>query len=239
MGSSKAATSAAGKRPAPTSRSSSGSRAAKGTRARSGAAAGARAGASLRAASPAALQLKVTLSDTRPPVWRRIVLAASCTFWELHLAVQDAMGWSQIHRHEFDLRDEAGAPLAVGLPSDKSGGGVCRAGWEVAVAPFLHTPGDSLSYVYDFGADWRHVIALEAIVPAAGQTLPRCSGGERACPPEGCGGPLEYQAIVEGRIDDEVRDWLGPYEPARFEPARVRFTDAHVALQALLAAAQE
>ena len=39
-----------------------------------------------------ALQLKVELLDIRPPIWRRIEIPATYTFWDLHVAIQDAMG---------------------------------------------------------------------------------------------------------------------------------------------------
>ena len=47
-------------------------------------------------------QFKITLKDTKPPVWRRIQVPGNYTFWDLHVAIQDAMGWTDYHLHEFD-----------------------------------------------------------------------------------------------------------------------------------------
>ena len=44
-------------------------------------------------------------------------------------------------------------------------------------------------YSYDFRNDWRHDIVVEKIIPAEpGVAYPRCTGGRRDGPPEGCGG---------------------------------------------------
>ncbi len=49
------------------------------------------------------LSLKVTLRNTKPPVWRRIMMPASMTLGDLHLAIQTAMGWYSCHIHDFDV----------------------------------------------------------------------------------------------------------------------------------------
>ncbi len=37
-------------------------------------------------------QFKITLQDTKPPIWRRIQVPETYTFYDLHVAIQDAMG---------------------------------------------------------------------------------------------------------------------------------------------------
>src|SRR3990167_8412743 len=50
-------------------------------------------------------QFKITLLDTKPPVWRRILVPASYTFYDLHVAIQNAIGWTDSHLHCFEKRD--------------------------------------------------------------------------------------------------------------------------------------
>jgi hypothetical protein len=38
-------------------------------------------------------QIKVTLKDSRPPIWRRLQVKGDTTFYSLHLILQEAMGW--------------------------------------------------------------------------------------------------------------------------------------------------
>ncbi len=46
-------------------------------------------------------QLKVTLLDTKPPIWRRLLVPAGLTLETLHDVLQVAMGWTDSHLHEF------------------------------------------------------------------------------------------------------------------------------------------
>jgi len=50
---------------------------------------------------PDIYQLKVTLLGTKPPIWRRILVAADLTLAKLHKVLQIAMGWDDEHMHEF------------------------------------------------------------------------------------------------------------------------------------------
>ena len=47
-------------------------------------------------------------------IWRRFEVPASYNFWDLHVAIQDVMGWQDYHLHEFRLQGlENGAPVLV------------------------------------------------------------------------------------------------------------------------------
>jgi hypothetical protein len=50
-------------------------------------------------------QFLVVLSGTDPLVWRRLQVPERYSFWDLHVAIQDAMGWLDYHLHEFRLLD--------------------------------------------------------------------------------------------------------------------------------------
>ena len=47
-------------------------------------------------------QLKVTLADTKPAIWRRIQVQ-DCTLDRLHEHIQATMGWTNSHRHHFEV----------------------------------------------------------------------------------------------------------------------------------------
>ncbi|GAH94095.1 unnamed protein product [marine sediment metagenome] len=38
-------------------------------------------------------QFKITLKDIKPPIWRKIQVPKTYTFYDLHVAIQDSMGW--------------------------------------------------------------------------------------------------------------------------------------------------
>src|SRR4051794_8899446 len=47
-------------------------------------------------------QLKVTLKDIKPPIWRRL-LVPDCTLTGLHEVIQAAMGWENYHMYDFEV----------------------------------------------------------------------------------------------------------------------------------------
>ena len=81
-------------------------------------------------------------------------------------------------------------------------------------------------YVYDFGDDWRHEVTVEEIRDgSAEEMLPTCIAGERACPPEDCGGPYMYPEILEVLSDSSHEDHAhyteiyGDHDPEQFDLA--------------------
>jgi len=77
-----------------------------------------------------------------------------------------------------------------------------------------------------------HDVLLEEIVSTDDLQRVVCVGGQRACPPEDCGGTWGYQTLLEALIDpthDEHEDMLhwigGTFDPEYFDPAKVKFDD--------------
>jgi len=46
-------------------------------------------------------QMKVTLLDIEPPIWRRLLVTGDQTLYRLHLILQTIMGWENYHLYEF------------------------------------------------------------------------------------------------------------------------------------------
>lgn len=169
-------------------------------------------------------------------VWRRILVPGTYSFWDLHVAIQDAMGWLDCHLHLFQLKNPATNDLdQIGIPSDDFFDDTerCLPGWEVTIADYFRGPGDRADYEYDFGDGWRHEVVLEEISGGLTATqYPICLDGARACPPEDCGGIRGYKgllAILRDPGNEEfpgTQQWVGTsYDPAAFDAASVRFDD--------------
>jgi hypothetical protein len=178
----------------------------------------------------------IELEGIDPPIWRRIRLPSSYSFWDLHVAIQDAMGWLDCHLHLFHVRNpETGELESIGIPDDEPylDEPLCLPGWDVSIARYFVNEGDTASYEYDFGDDWRHTVVLEGVDPIREGDRPlACLGGERRCPPEDCGGIHGYAEMLEVIADvthsehQEMLQWLGgAYDPEVFLASDVKFDD--------------
>lgn len=183
------------------------------------------------------LRVKVTLENTDPPIWRRLLLPQDCTFWDLHVAIQDSMGWEGDHLHAFQLQGGKGLePLVIGLPGPFGGMDVIP-GWTQEVLEHVR-PAAGFRYTYDFGDDWKHGVEIEDLEPAEpGRSYPSCIDGARRCPPEDCGGPFSYQDLLKAIRDPDharhaeaVDSWGESFDPEDFDPNRVRFGDPRARL---------
>ncbi|MEW6522611.1 MAG: plasmid pRiA4b ORF-3 family protein [Bacillota bacterium] len=177
-------------------------------------------------------RFKVTLKGIRPPIWRRIEVLGNYTFYDLHVAIQDAMGWQDYHLHEFEVRVPTGGVISIGLPDDEFGRSVLP-GWKTPLRRFFGKGVRRVTYVYDFGDYWQHEVVLEEITRAdQAKEYPRLLKGKRACPPEDCGGVPGYYHLLKTLSDpenpayQETLEWVrGAYDPEFFDPDQVFFDD--------------
>jgi hypothetical protein len=174
--------------------------------------------------------VKVTLTGIRPPIWRRLQVASSINLRRLHDVIQAGMGWQQAHLCQFEAGDEyLGEPDPDYEPPVRS----AKATALRRVAP---EAGAKLTYVYDFGDNWRHQVVVERVLPPErGVSYPRCVTGRRACPPEDCGGVWGYEELLQAIRDPQhpeheaMLEWLGgPFDPEAFDPRAVNETLANL-----------
>lgn len=173
------------------------------------------------------LRFRIELQGTDPVVWREIDVPGDYSFFDLHVAIQDAMGWLDYHLHRFTIpHPRTGKERVLGIHNL---GQDCDdpPSWAVMLPTLFTLRNDVATYEYDFGDNWRHSVRLLTVLRRDfALSYPRCVGGERACPPEDCGGLDAFAEIVAGRMDDDTRAWLPlGYEPARFDLEQVRFHD--------------
>lgn len=153
-------------------------------------------------------QLKIMLMGIRPPIWRRILVPSTMRLCCLHDTIQVVFGWTDTHLHNFEQRG-----AYWGVP-DEEFEEMADEG-KVSVGNVLVRVGDSMTYTYDFGDDWRHKILLERVLPAGAISRPVCLGGRRHRPPEDVGGPSGYQEFLNASLQPEhgeseqLRKWAG------------------------------
>jgi hypothetical protein len=134
-------------------------------------------------------QLKITLRGISPLIWRRLLVHAETSIAELHSILQLAMGWTDSHLHRFLIHGQK-----YGIAYD-GGLGFAYDPQQMRVAEFRFRLRERFLYQYDFRDHWQHDIRVEQIVAAEPKrTYPVCIGGQRAAPPEECGGAEVYLA---------------------------------------------
>jgi hypothetical protein len=163
-------------------------------------------------------QLKITLRDIKPPVWRRAQVK-DCSLSKLHDIVQACMGWDGYHLHAFEIGGEQYSepdPDGMMETEDET---------RVKLSQVVAQGFKKFTYTYDFGDNWQHTIQVEKVLDAeSGVHYPRCLAGKRACPPEDCGGPWGYQEFLEAIRDPEheqhedMTEWIGgEFDPEKFD----------------------
>jgi hypothetical protein len=153
-------------------------------------------------ATPEVYQIHVWIRHISPMIWRRLLMRADSALANLHDAIQIAFGWSDFHLHRFRIHGRDHGVNRVGGPS------FSRDARSVRLADFQFRPNEWFLYEYDFGDGWQHVVRVErrlSLEPR--RTYPVCVGGQRAAPPEDCGGPgafLGRRDAVPGQLREHL-----------------------------------
>ena len=167
------------------------------------------------------LQVRITLEDVEPEVWRLIAIDGARLLAEVHDAIQIAMGWTDSHLHLFEHPD--GRRWSNPDLDDETEDEDERT---VALGEVLGAGG--LHYEYDFGDSWSH--RLELVSSAAGNASQvALLDGARGAPPEDCGGAPGYENLLAVLADPTAEDhdflvsWASegrtPWdEPGAFDP---------------------
>jgi len=184
------------------------------------------------------LQFLIELDGISPLIWRRIQVPSNYNFWDLHVAIQDAMGWTDSHLHHFEIKGKGKRKAErIGIPDFERWSELPEVfpGWEIWISAYFNDLGVQATYEYDYGDGWIHHIRLEGYIYRDPKIkYPVCIGGERACPPEDCGGVGGYGNLLavlsnpEHEEHDEMKVWVGEdWDPEKFNPSNVKFDDPY------------
>jgi trans-aconitate methyltransferase len=146
-------------------------------------------------------QLKISLKGLIPPIWRKVQVPGQVTLYELHRILQIVMGWGNYHPYRFLIE---GAAYGEPDPTETW----LKPARETRLNEVVSDEGSKFIYRYDPADDWQHVVKVEKITPPqSGESYPLCLSGQRACPPEECGGIWEYANLLEVLKNPEHPDY--------------------------------
>lgn len=184
------------------------------------------------------LQFKIELPEILPLIWRRILVPSNYNFWDLHIALQDSMGWLDYHLHHFEIKAKRRRKaIRIGIPDFDRLGELEEVfpGWEIPVLEYFNDLGITAKYLYDYGDSWWHTVQLEGYMFRDRKIdYPICIDGERACPPEDCGGVSGYYNVLKtlSNPHDEdfkgMREWVGEHwNSESFNKDTIEFDDPY------------
>lgn len=170
-----------------------------------------------------AFRLHVELEGVAPRVWRKLLVPSSVALADLHTALNEAMGWTNSHLHQFILRDRRFGDVTMPDAGELDFEDERKVRLDALIGE-----GQSIGYEYDFGDGWRHHVEVEKKLPLDHRlSYPLCLGGARACPPEDCGGPGGYEHLLgilrdgKNREYDDTITWVGGhFDPEGFDVNR-------------------
>ena len=160
-----------------------------------------------------AFQLKVMIKESKPPIWRRVIVPAGITFSQLSMILNEAMGWAGYHLSDFEFYHRN---LRISEEVDDYGFGGYGGFDELDAATtfireFLEEE-DWFTYTYDFGDNWEHRVTIEKVLEDYPHNYPQVVKFKGDCPPEDCGGIWGYYDCL-----DVISDPSNPEYEERLE----------------------
>lgn len=146
-----------------------------------------------------AYQVKISIMEIKPVIWRRLRIPGNITFQQLHQIIQAAFGWLDYHLYKFQFDK-----VVVTIPNDQYGPGelfgedITELDSESTKINKLFDANYRCVYEYDFGDSWNHEITVEKhLKDTKKNSIPECIGGARSRPPEDVGGTGGYEDFIE------------------------------------------
>ena len=168
--------------------------------------------------------LRITLVGSSPKVWREITVPSTIKLTSLAHVIVLAMGWEESHlslfkkwKKEYHVYMD-GADMYDYPIEDAS---------EYALCDLLGAD-EEMTFVYDFGDNWRHTVKVVNCVAYEKDEKPsiRLIDGNNACPPNDVGGIHGYKEMLRVLKEEpdseeawEYYTWLGSKWDEKFFPA--------------------
>ncbi len=159
-----------------------------------------------------AVQIRVSIDEIQPDIWRRLILPVHWNLEHLHLGIQAAFNWWNYHLYEFRVGGLRYGDVEI-LTEDATDDDT-RVFDQSEVRLLDFEQGSVFRYRYDFGDNWRHTAVVEEFLTLA--STPKhggCVGGERrdrpktlvACPVTSG----SWRSLATGKIPNMPKPFVG------------------------------
>ena len=142
-----------------------------------------------------AYQFKITIKNSHPPIWRRVIIPAGITFSQLSIILNEVMGWCGYHMSSFEFRN---LNIYIEDEPEDIGWGQFETldGTKTIIDKFFDDE-KRLVYIYDFGDFWEHKIEIEKVLFDYEKEYPIVVKFKGDTPYEDCGGIYGYYELLE------------------------------------------
>ena len=166
------------------------------------------------------LQLRLSVKDVKPEIWRKLMVSSDITLARLHTILQVLMGWTDNHLYAFVIDKRRYSP-----PSEYDDDSGKKNSMRTKLSSIFAKDAMLITYEYDFGDGWEIELCSEPRYDGFKQNqLTECIEGSRHGPAEDSGGSRGYmeKAKIYGNPQHkrylEVREMIGPnFDPEAFD----------------------
>lgn len=109
--------------------------------------------------------LHIELNDVSPPVTRTIEVAGNTSLNTLHHHIQSAMGWDDEHPHQFSLKKTNQSIHFSYEELNLDMEQFTKPTFTTTLNTLYQTGCKKLTYLYDFGDNWKHTITIRSLTP--------------------------------------------------------------------------
>jgi hypothetical protein len=156
-------------------------------------------------------QIKISLKDSKPLIWRRVLVPSNYTIAQLHDIIQVSMGWTDSHFHAFKIQNQEYSKKYENFHDEEDESLDAK---KFKIEKLLKKK-SKINYTYDFGDCWEHIIEVEDILKESEFKPPFCVKAVGNCPIEDSGGLWGYYeklAILDDPKNpeyEEIKEWMG------------------------------
>jgi hypothetical protein len=134
------------------------------------------------------------------------------------------MGWQNKHLYRFIINS-----VEYSEPPPDTAWPPVQDPHRVTLDQVVYEEGSRFIYIYDYKADWQHVIKVDRkLAPKPDMQYPVCLSGRRACPPEDTNGIFEYMQLLDIFGDPDHDDhtavlkvWGPDFDPDAFDLEKI------------------
>lgn len=143
-----------------------------------------------------AFQLKIMIKNSKPPIWRRVIVPSGITFSQLSMILNEVMGWCGYHLFEFEFYH-----LGLHIVEDVEDYYFdTYFDYLEASSTYIREyleENDWFTYTYDLGDYWEHRVTVEKVLEDYEYSYPIVVKYKGDCPVEDCGGIYGYYDCLE------------------------------------------